>query len=166
MKHSELKSETKAVLLQLAHSIQELTMDEYTAAIPLLSNASIGEHTRHIIELFHQLFAGYENGVINYDNRKRDLRLQENIDFALESIASIIASLNKSDKELTLVSLYNKETNSISSSYIRELMYNLEHCIHHQAIVKIGLVHFHQHVIDENFGVAKSTVEYRKQCVQ
>jgi hypothetical protein len=166
MKHSAIKTETKEVLLKLADSIQELTLDEYTERIPLLSNATIGEHTRHIIELFHQLIAGYTVGIINYDDRKRDLRLQENIDFAVESIASIISELDKSNKDLCLVTLYNDQEHSIESNFIRELMYNLEHCIHHQAIMKIALVHIHKMEMDDNFGVAKSTIAFRKQCVQ
>jgi uncharacterized damage-inducible protein DinB len=116
--------------------------------------------------LFEQLLSGYETENINYDSRKRDIRIQENIDFATESIANIIKRLERNDKQLLLTTLYNNQEMSIDSTYNRELMYNIEHCIHHQAIIKIGLLHFDKTEIAENFGVAKSTIEYRKQCAQ
>ena len=54
----------------------------------------------------------------------------------------------------------------IQSNYERELLYNLEHCIHHQALIKVAIIQSNSVAIDENFGVARSTIEYRKQCAQ
>lgn len=166
MKKNPLAIEARDVLMQLVDCINQLNFDEYTQKINLLSNSTIGEHTRHVIELFEQLLSGYETGNINYDARKRDIRIQENIDFASESIANIIKRLERNNKHLLLTTLYNNQEMSIDSTYYRELMYNIEHCIHHQVIIKIGLLHFDKTEIAENFGVAKSTIEYRKECVQ
>jgi hypothetical protein len=166
MKSITIIVEAKETLVQLSNVIQELTFDEYLEKIPLLSNATIGEHTRHIIELFQQLVAGYCLGVINYDDRQRDLRLQTDIDFALESIATIISYLSKSDKDLTIISIYNNQSKSIRTNYFRELLFNIEHCIHHQAIIKIGLIYLNKGNVSANFGIAKSTIAYKKQCVQ
>ncbi len=163
MQNESLKTETKEILIQLMDSIHQLTIDEYTERISLLSNATIGEHTRHIIELFQQLFSGYQDGIVNYDNRKRDLRLQESIDFATDCIANIVVELCKENKDLKIVSLYINQEAIIHSNYERELMYNLEHCIHHQAIIKIGLVSLNRFDVDENFGVAKSTIVHKKE---
>lgn len=163
---TSLTTETKQILIQLIESINKLTFDEYTVKLNLLSNSSIGEHTRHIIELFQQLFLGYNLGIVNYDNRKRDIRLQENIDFAVENLAHIIHNLEKSNKKLKLITLYNQQETKIESNYNRELMYNLEHCIHHQAIIKIALLSLKINIEDENFGLAKSTIQHRKECVQ
>ncbi|WP_276978775.1 DinB family protein [Flavobacterium filum] len=161
-----LTSEAKAILLELATTLEELTMDEYTERIALLGNASLGEHTRHIIELFQQLNDGYASGIVDYDNRKRDKRLQENIDFALETLAIIISGLCKVDKELYLTTLYNHQENQVKSNYGRELMYNIEHCIHHQAIIKIGLLSLGKEPNNDTFGYAKSTIVYKQQCAQ
>lgn len=57
-------------------------------------------------------------------------------------------------------------TMRIQSNYYRELLYNLEHCVHHQALIKVAVLQFENILIDDNFGVARSTIEYRKQCVQ
>ncbi len=162
----ELRMEAREILLQLADNIQELTMDEYTQKIGLLSDATIGEHTRHIIELFQQLLSGFAAGTINYDERIRDQKLSNDIDYAAECIANIISSLCLENKELELISLYNQQKAVIATNYDRELMYNIEHCIHHQAIIKIGLLCLKKTVSDENFGVAKSTQLYKAKCVQ
>ena len=75
--------EAKEILLQLIESINLLTFDEYTQKICLLSNSTIGEHTRHIIELFQQLLKGYDTANIEYDNRERNRAIQENLDYAV-----------------------------------------------------------------------------------
>lgn len=162
-----IKLEAKNVLHQLLQTINMLSFDEYNQKIKLLSNSSIGEHTRHIIELFQQLMQGYDSGLINYDDRKRDIRIQQDIDFASETIAQIICNLNKPNKPLEIASNYISKKDKIDSNFARELMYNIEHCIHHQAIIKIGLIELNkQDSADDNFGVAKSTIEYRRQCAQ
>lgn len=162
MNNSSITIEVREVLMQLLASINQLNFDEYTEKISLLSNSTIGEHTRHIIELFQQLLEGYESGQIDYDKRKRDIRIQQNIDFATESIAYIIQNLEQSDKPLQLTTVYNNQEMTIESNYFRELIYNIEHCIHHQAIIKIAFLCLGKNEIDENFGVAKSTILYRK----
>ena len=74
--------------------------------------------------------------------------------------------LEKNDKKLMLCTFYNNEKLVIESTYYRELVYNIEHCIHHQAIIKIALLQFENKLINEEFGVANSTIMYRKECVQ
>ncbi len=166
MKENTISIEAKDVLLQLLQSISSLSFDEYTQKIHLLSNSSIGEHTRHIIELFQQLLEGYGTASIDYDKRKRNIKIQENIDFAVECIANIICVLDKENKPLNLhIELSNFE-NIIATNYYRELMYNLEHCIHHQAIIKIAFLYLEKQELAENFGIAKSTIKYRDQCAQ
>jgi len=54
----------------------------------------------------------------------------------------------------------------IETNYYRELLYNLEHCIHHQALIRVALFQMENIKVNANFGVAPSTIEYRKQCVQ
>lgn len=163
MTENHLKTEAKDILLQLLNHINQLTIDEYTEKINLLGNSSIGEHCRHIIELFQELLLGYESGVVNYDNRKRDIRIQNNIDFASECIAHVVSSICKDNKTLKISTLYNNQESSIESNFDRELLYNIEHCIHHQAIIKIGMMSMNIMAVNEGFGVAKSTQIFREQ---
>lgn len=153
-------------LNELVSLLNQLSNEDYTAPCNGLSNSSIGEHTRHIIEMFQCLENQYENGVVNYDKRNRDYRIQTDTHFALQCIEDVKTHLEKENKLLILQQMVDGEELRIESNYFRELLYNLEHCIHHQALIKVAVLQLEHLQIDENFGVARSTIEYRKQCVQ
>lgn len=153
-------------LNELNDLLSQLTDDDYCCPCQDLSNATIGEHTRHIIEMFQCLENQYETGIVNYDNRKRDYAMQTNTAFAKECIATILNQVDKENKELQIQQIVDGEELLIQSNYQRELLYNLEHCIHHQALIKVAIIQSNSIEIDENFGVARSTIEYRKQCAQ
>lgn len=153
-------------LNELSGLLSQLSNDDYCAPCQDLSNATIGEHTRHIIEMFQCLLNQYDTDVINYDKRKRDDLIQTNTAFAKNSIDAILARVDKPNKKLQLQQIVDGEELLIESNYQRELLYNLEHCIHHQALIKVAILQLKTIEIDENFGVARSTIEYRKQCAQ
>lgn len=138
----------------------------YATPVSILSNGTVGQHIRHIIELYDCLLKGYDQQNINYDNRKRELIIETTPSVALEKIKFIIDHLEKPDKPVKVHSTINNHSVFIQSSYYRELLYNLEHCIHHQALIRAALISLEQEIVSENFGVAPSTLQYRKQCVQ
>jgi hypothetical protein len=156
----------KKTLNELSDLLSQLSEKDYTSPCFGLSNATIGEHTRHIIEMFQCLEKQFESGIINYDDRKRDCRIQTDTVFAKEAIVEVISLLDKPNKILQLQQIVDGEELLIDTNYDRELLYNLEHCIHHQALIKVAVLQNDAITIDENFGVARSTIEYRKQCVQ
>ena len=146
--------------------LRQLTNDEFTQKNPELSNATVGEHMRHIIELFGCLLENYDYGLINYDDRKRDLLLQTDKNEAIAIIEKHLFELDKPNKPLSLTHNCFSPIELLQTNYFRELIYNLEHSIHHQALIKVAL-HSLPHIkIPSSFGVAPSTLEYRKQCAQ
>jgi hypothetical protein len=153
-------------LNELSVLVSQLSNEDYCFPCHDLSNATIGEHTRHIIEMFQCLENQYETGIVNYDHRKRDYRIQTNTAFAKDCIDAILNQVDKPNKNLHLQQIVEDEELLIDSNYHRELLYNLEHCIHHQALIKVAIIQLKTVEIDENFGVARSTIEYRKQCAQ
>ncbi len=51
----------------------------------------------------------------------------------------------------------------IPTNFYREMVYNIEHCIHHQALIKVALNEMEaNHLINKNFGIAPSTIQYRE----
>lgn len=153
-------------LNELIDLLNQLSKREYSNPCVELSNATIGEHTRHIIEMFQCLEKQYDLGIVNYDNRERDILIQTDADCAIQNILEIKNNLEKENKNIDLQQVIDGEEIIIQSNYFRELLYNLEHCIHHQALIKVAILKFENVNIDENFGVARSTIEYRKQCAQ
>ena len=153
-------------LNELVSLLNQLSNNDFTSPCKGLSDSTIGEHTRHIIEMFQCLENQYVSGVVNYDKRNRDYRIQTDTDFALQCIADIKSQLEKENKKLVLEQIVDEEELRIDSNYFRELLYNLEHCIHHQALIKVAVLQLDHLQIDADFGVARSTIEYRKQCAQ
>lgn len=161
-----LISSTKKALQDLKDIIVEIDQHFFSKPCNGLSQATIGEHTRHIIELFQCLLSHYRVGIVDYDQRKRDLNMQTNVSIAVQAIEDVILGLDQTNKILQLHQKLCGEQISIQTNYERELLYNLEHCIHHQALIKVALLEFGFSKIKNDFGVANSTLEYRKECAQ
>src|SRR5436305_1763549 len=165
----KIQKAIKNVFVQLSESIRELTNEEYTHRSDILFNATIGQHVRHVIELFLELEKGYETGRINYDKRKRDYTIENDRNVAIELLHEIYLRLNRPDKNLLLEATYDESSNDtvlISTNYFRELMYNLEHTVHHMALIRVGINEVSTVLVPDDFGVASSTVKYKKTCAQ
>ncbi len=135
----------------------------------ILFNATIGQHVRHIIELFQCLEKGYDEGVVNYEKRKRDYQIETNKELASALLKEVYQDIGRSNKEIILEAedYYDTlEVAAIPSNYYRELAYNLEHTIHHMALIRVGVNEVSSIGLPDEFGVAYSTVKYRQQCAQ
>ena len=159
-KSAEALNSLVNILMQLPQPVS------YADPCEALSNATIGQHTRHIIELYQCLLTGYAEGKINYDDRKRNPLYENDTTAAVAAIKEIQQNLEQPDKQLKIFCGTDGSSVCIESNYYREVLYNLEHCIHHQALIKVALLTIKDLNIDEGFGVAPSTLQYRQQCAQ
>lgn len=165
----QLQQAVNTVFVQLAESLQQISQQEYVQPCKTLFNNTIGQHVRHVIELFQCLEKGYDQGVVNYEKRKRDQAIETDKALASTLLLEIHSGLGKSNKELTLEATYDDHSTepiTIATNYFREIAYNLEHTIHHMALIRVGLTEVASITLPENFGVASSTVKYKKQCAQ
>ncbi len=156
-------------LSSLRDLLEQLDNASYCYVSKWLSEATIGQHVRHVIELVQCLEAGYEAGVVNYDERKRDKKIETDKHYAIEAVNNLLASVNRHDKDIHVNGCYdaNKDVlTTVISTYNRELVYNIEHAVHHMALIKVGLKELDIDLINEEFGVGYATVQYRKLCVQ
>ena len=154
------------VFHQLDESLRNLSEAQYRQPVKILFDATIGQHVRHIIELYICLYNGYETGVVNYDKRKRDIRIETDKDLAIELMEMITSNLDKFNKDLLLVASYDNHAAAVpvATNYYREIIYNLEHTVHHMALVRVGIHAVSTIAIPDDFGVASSTLKYRKEC--
>jgi hypothetical protein len=150
-------------LQALIKLLQSLQHEQYTHKIDHLGKASIGGHTRHIIELLQCAIDGYQIGRVDYVNRKRNLALENDKQFALETLLAIQEVMVLPDKLLTMVvdEIGDTTVPSINTTYFREIVYNTEHTIHHLALIKVALIEMQLQVVDDNFGMAYSTIAYK-----
>lgn len=154
-----------ALIYQLIALLENLSDEQYVRKISLLSKASLGQHTRHIIEFFLELDKGYMAGLVNYDARNRDYDIETQRFVAIENLLNIASRVERPDKAMKLVTEYDP-AGSLPTSYQRELLYAMEHTIHHMALLRIGVSIITNLSLPEDFGVAASTIKYRNQCAQ
>ncbi len=155
-------------LTEIKEVLQRIPADLITQKMDVLSGATIGQHFRHIIEFYSCIENGLETGIVSYDERERNILIENCKAYSIGIIDKIILfiSLIRTDCMVSLKGNYSSNQNynfTFDSSLYRELAYAMDHTVHHLAIIKIALnqekVSF---LLDINFGVAPSTVRYRK----
>jgi uncharacterized damage-inducible protein DinB len=159
-----LQTAVGRVFIQLDSVIENIHPSDFTRPSGLLNQSTIGQHVRHILEFFICLMDGMPNGTVNYDNRKRDQMIEEDPYFARQVIRELQDFINaySHNPSLQLETHFGYEDEAgqlIPSNYLRELTYNIEHAIHHMAIMRIAINEFCDYLaLPADFGVASSTV--------
>lgn len=156
-----------AVIGQLITLLAQMTDATYTQSLILLHQNTIGKHCRHIIEFYQTLEKASATGIVDYDTRARDLRLETDTTFTINELQRLQewCSSLQSDTVFDLSITYG-ETTLVPTTLSRELVYLLEHNIHHLAIIGIAITACFPHIqLPTNFGVAYSTITYRNTVV-
>ncbi len=168
---SQLINASQTILDQMSDAVRQLSEVEFVKPSITLSGASIGQHLRHTLEFFICLEQGYKQGLINYDKRSHDKMIENDKEIALEVIQRIRSFVTDQTKDKTLMlevgyDLSSNENVSVQTNYLRELTYNIEHAVHHMAIMKIGINEVAAHIkLPSDFGVAASTIRYREESL-
>jgi hypothetical protein len=162
-----LKQASIKILDQLSEVTAQVNEDDYFKPIESLSQSTIGQHLRHTLEFFICLENGFAAGLINYDKRSHDKLIETDKFLAMSMISKIkeFISVQKEDKPLTLEVGYDDSDKFISlpTNYARELVYNIEHAVHHMALIKIGIKEAINYVnLPADFGIAASTIRYKE----
>jgi uncharacterized damage-inducible protein DinB len=159
------------ILNQLVDLIQQVHATDFTKPSATLSNSTVGQHLRHTLEFFICFEKGYQGGVINYDKRAHDKLIESDKFIALATvrrIADFVQNLSE-NKSLKLEVGYDTQKEdfvTIDTNATRELVYNIEHAVHHMAIMKIGIREVASYVnLPSDFGIAASTVRYKEATV-
>ncbi len=155
------------VLNSVKFYLQQIDNEQYTRQLAVYSNSTIGQHTRHVIEFFICLIVQSEQGkIIDYDRRQRNKQIETDRLYAINCIDGIIVEIVKKDLKQSLQLAVNYDNNNkpsyVSTTLERELVYNIEHTIHHLALIKIGLnIVLPSLELPKNFGIAPSTIKYQ-----
>ena len=153
--HLNIFAEIEKICRQFSH-------DKFVEKIELLSGSSIGQHIRHIVEFYVCLFS--DKDYVNYDERERNLLIENSPLYTLEVLGILKDKVQNLDFEKNVIfkQSLNDDKVFLSTSYARELIYLGEHTIHHFALIKIGITALCPELdLDQNFGVADSTIKYR-----
>jgi len=172
--HTSIPQLAEIVLGDLRYYLQIIDPVVYQSPLELLSGSTIGQHTRHIIEFYNCLLeqsAQQTDPVINYAKRRRDHLIESQPDHAIGFVDELCNRLQDLDSQQICFldcAEHGQEDLLVSSTIGRELIYNIEHTIHHLAIVKIALRATLPSIeLPEHFGVAPSTIRHRQEaCAQ
>lgn len=135
-------------------------------AIPYIQS-SIGEHFRHIIDLYLAIINEPKIGVVDYDHRRRGALIETQLQTGIDEIVKVeswLNSLNEQDLDKSILILSEASTSSqqvceVPSTLRRELLFVASHTIHHFALIKVITVHCNVDT-NEHLGYAPATATY------
>lgn len=168
----EIKEACQSILDQVSEVIEQISDDDFIRPVQAFNSATVGQHFRHSIEFFQCLMKGYDSGIVSYDKRKHDKGIESNKLLALDAInkSKLFIDHCELSRALELQISYDPDSDSDSlvlTNMAREITYNIEHTVHHMALVKIGIEEVCPYVkLPPEFGVAISTIKYHKNKVE
>jgi len=168
MNSRALLQSIKDVLLQGLELLDAVDDDTYSFMLAAPYSASIGKHYSHVVDHFECLVRGLRTGIIDYDNRERDLKLETSVEEARTATIRLIADfhgLTATEIEsycsvMYTVGYQDKEPLAIDTIVAREIAYCVSHAIHHFAIIRLVCAELGLTMPDV-FGVAPSTLKHR-----
>lgn len=164
-----LVDESIQALRQLDALLCRMDEDTYRHTLGATGNHAAGKHVRHIIDHYDAFFHAFDQPssvlLVNYENRRREARLESNPAVASRRVQAVIQSLRQLievDHQLPVihVSVCAQRTIELESSIGRELIFLSSHTIHHMAIIGM-LADLLGVPVSETFGVHPSTLRYR-----
>lgn len=168
MKRSPLNSAAAEVLAQGETLLRSFNDNNYTRKLPAAFHSAVGQHYRHCLDHFECMLRGFNADAIDYDDRDRDPRIENDRAFAItetrrlqKACESIPVSFL--DCPINVRSKVNYELAAaplITSTVGRELTYAVAHAIHHYALIAVmcGMLGVR---VPPGFGVAPSTLNYQ-----
>lgn len=142
--------------------VHKLDVDQYALAMD--GESSIGAHIRHNLEFVNELLNGIAARRVDYNARKRDVRIEidrrhaiEQLSFACDRLHCLTIGVLAS---LVMVRSEVDEEIWHASSVSREIEFLHSHTIHHYAVVARRISEAGSRT-DSTFGVAPSTLRYR-----
>ncbi|CAK2973989.1 DinB family protein [Vibrio crassostreae] len=142
--------------------------DYLTRAKPHVTS-SIGEHTRHTLDLFHALILK-ENATVDYNTRRRGHQVEYDRSIAVKEIHYVINWLERLDRNdleapimiQTEVSMDAQVFASLPSTLEREVTFAALHANHHYAMIKVITTYLDIETCN-TFGYAPTTSSYLRE---
>jgi hypothetical protein len=73
--------------------VESLSDEQYKIPLDILSGSSIGQHVRHILEFYVCLIRARAIGVVCYDERERNPKIETDRAFALVVVDNVVLAL-------------------------------------------------------------------------
>ena len=159
---------THSMTIQITNLLKGIDNQNYAKPLEVFNGSTLGQHFRHILDFYRCLVNGAQTGMIDYASRTRDPQIEQNASYARQAFLEIAKAVEQLDASTPIpvkADFSDKDDLKrpiVDSSLGRELMFAYDHAVHHLALIKIGLqLGLPQLQIDENLGVAPSTIKFR-----
>ncbi|HRC85855.1 MAG TPA: DinB family protein [Thermoanaerobaculia bacterium] len=160
--------------LAQARDLLTTLSDQEFEARPGIAMSPVGSHLRHCLDFYSSFLDGVDVGVIDYDARHRDPRLETERAHALAAVRTLMNRLNQlvgqlGNKTLSVamdrMGWEDEEGAWADTTVARELQFLRSHTVHHYALMAavlrlLGLDP------GPDFGVAPATLNYRRSLVE
>lgn len=135
-----LLADTRATLEELLTAVENPAMNSD------FFRAAVGPHARHVLDHYDALFCalptGPQSDTVNYDNRARDTRTEQDRQFAAQRIRKLmmdfeqLGQVNAASPVTVICSTTpDRPAEPVPSTLGRELQFLQSHCIHHLAVI-------------------------------
>ncbi|MEM7050606.1 MAG: DinB family protein [Acidobacteriota bacterium] len=169
MNHANLLTAGNLALLAQGAELLERLDDELFSASPPVRMGTVGGHIRHCLDFYLCFLDGLDQGLIDYDQRRRDERIQSDRGYALGLIAALQERLGELSPEIAetpvevaLDRAFEAPEAPLGRSTVRrELQFLCSHTTHHYALIAAQL-RLHGFDPGNGFGVAPSTLEHER----
>ena len=155
--------------------VNMLTDDQYVHVASPYVTSNIGQHFRHLVDLFFAVVNGVKLGEINYDTRRRGSQIETSRAVALDELEVIKAWMEGLISESNSHFLFSEPVNLTSevtlidtcsvtlvSTLTRELVFTSSHAVHHFAIINI-IAKLQGVKTDISLGVAPATATFLRE---
>mgnify|MGYP006287341247 CR=1 FL=1 len=156
-------------LAQCRNLLERLGPAQY--AEPFGDHSAVGAHMRHVVEHFLIFLGAVEtDGVVDYDGRERDPRIESSTTFCLQIVSDIERRLEALNQRALHASIQVCQIPAagaapivVQSTLERELIFLSSHTIHHIALmVLVAELKGAPKSTEKDTGVAFSTQDYRE----
>ncbi len=155
---------------QMMGFIHSLSDEDYQFIAAPWFDSSIGQHLRHIIDLYRALVNAAETQQIDYDVRRRGASIETQRAVGIEELMEVrnwlsslsVDDIKKAATVKTEVALSAECVETFASSFGRELCFASSHLTHHLAIMA-AIAKMAGKQVDPKLGLAPATASFIRQ---
>ncbi|MRI31949.1 DinB family protein [Endozoicomonas sp. OPT23] len=152
------------VVDQLIEFVESLSEEDYRFNDSELFMSSIGQHLRHILDLYQVMIEPQQEDLVDYDVRRRGLALESEKEAGLVELRDLrswlealpVESLKQGVLVKTEVLLSETCSVQLPSTFARELVFTASHLTHHLALM-VTIAKVIGHKVDDAVGLAPAT---------
>lgn len=155
--------QNQSLIEQAIGLISNIQPSLYSQCCDQVFSSSIGQHMRHCIEHYDELFMAHDEvRPVRYHARPRNMEVETDSAVAVSRLRFICNQLDRiSSENIALQVADGGIAEPSESSLSRELEFLTSHTVHHFALITV-IANKLQIKVPENFGVAPTTLKYRE----